>query len=108
MGQYLAIAKRTPDSSAVKIGFEAINTTTAIMEMVRALGCRSTAEIAEYDLLEVIGKDQYRACAAKMGKDKYPVTGVVLNKEEKEVTPKVADVVLAETTYKPYTVKILD
>lgn len=92
MYSYFAVIKTNFNATPMSLSFTAENPTEALKQMCKACNCTTTNELAEYDLLEVVGKDKYRPVAAKIGSDIHKPTA----------TPTPA-VITGEKEYIPYT-----
>lgn len=98
MTDYVAFIKKLNDSKPHKMTFSANNVSQAIKVMLNKAKLGSTAEVSEYELLEVVGKDGYRTVASRGGDLQKPL-GKPKQTETKAASPPV--------TYSPYKVSVL-
>lgn len=64
MSEYLAVVK-FPTQNVVKAKFGADNDLAAYDKMLKVFGCKSTNEIEEFDLLEILTDNRLRIAATK-------------------------------------------
>lgn len=95
MQHYFAVIKLSPTSTPMKAAFIASDVNDALKEMCRVVRCTTTTEIAEYDLLEVLGDNKYREVASKIGNE-FRQPKVMLP------PPLGEDIDDTETVYVPY------
>lgn len=100
MPKYHASVKRHGDSVPQRVMLDAEHIGKAIELMCAACSVKSTGDLAEFEILEVVGEDNYRIAARKIASQyKPPVTvtipPVVVTKEES----------YDERSYQPYRVR---
>lgn len=103
MAKYFAVIKLSSKNLPQKMTFNAEGVSEAIKEMTKLAGVSSTINIAEFDLMEVLGNDTYRPAAiknpreVKMRARVYPDVEVLIS----PVVP------TGETTYAPYSTEVI-
>lgn len=102
MVKYVAMVKKKQGQTPVKCTFTATNIGAAINTMSQMMGVGSTAELYEFEVLEVLGTDSYKLAARKMPTKIKPHICASAIKSAPEKIPKV---VYNETEYSAYEVR---
>jgi hypothetical protein len=97
MAKYHATVKRLSDGMPQRVLLDAEHIGKAIELMCAACSVNSTGDLAEFEILEVIAKDNYRVAARKMASQYKPVVKAPLvPAKDKEDDP------YDERSYHPY------
>lgn len=68
MPRYYAVVKLHRNPSPASVTFEADDSDDAVKVMCKSLGCASTSEMLEFDLLQIVGPQHYRPIASRAAK----------------------------------------
>lgn len=95
---YHAVVKIHEGDVPRRIAYTAPNLGTAISTMATLCGRRSTADLYEFEILEVLGRDTYKRVATKLPtKDKPHISSKVLDREVENE---------GEASYIPYKLEV--
>lgn len=98
---YMAIVKLDKSMMPQRITYMAESVGQAIIQMVKLTKVKSTADIYEFEILEVVGRDKFKKVAMKLpNKPKPHINAASIAKAVSTTSS------YEESVYKPYKLKV--